>query len=44
LAPTGRAALRLRDLVLGSATGRALAMRFGGKAVPGPDLPNYAAD
>ncbi|MEY9926284.1 2-polyprenyl-6-methoxyphenol hydroxylase-like FAD-dependent oxidoreductase [Catenulispora sp. GP43] len=44
LAPTGRAALRLRDLVLGSATGRALAMRFGGKAVPGPDLPDYAAD
>jgi 2-polyprenyl-6-methoxyphenol hydroxylase-like FAD-dependent oxidoreductase len=41
LAPTGRAALRLRNLLLGSATGRALAMRFGGKAVPGPDLPDY---
>jgi 2-polyprenyl-6-methoxyphenol hydroxylase-like FAD-dependent oxidoreductase len=43
LAPTGRAALRVRDLVLGSATGRALAMRFGGKATPGPDLPDYAS-
>lgn len=44
LAPARAAALRLRDLVLGSATGRALALRFGGKAVPGPDLPDYAAD
>ncbi|WP_305783791.1 FAD-dependent monooxygenase [Symbioplanes lichenis] len=38
LAPAGRLRLRLRDLILGNRVGRALALRAGGKAAPGPDL------
>ncbi len=41
LAPVSRWSLMARDLILSRAAGRALALRFGGKSVPGPDLPNY---
>ena len=41
LAPTSRWSLLARNLILGRAVGRALALRFGSKGVPGPDLPEY---